>query len=92
VLGERIGAVVSRGGRPDLAAGLATVHAPTLLVVGGDDEMVLQLNRRALAAMTCPTELCVVTGASHLFEEPGALEVVARLARDWFVRHLVQLR
>lgn len=91
VLPERIGAIVSRGGRPDLAAGLATVHAPTLLVVGGDDEMVLQLNRRALAAMTCPAELRVVTGASHLFEELGALEVVARLARDWFVRHLVQL-
>jgi pimeloyl-ACP methyl ester carboxylesterase len=90
-LGQAIRAVVSRGGRPDLAGvRLASVRAPTLLVVGGADEVVLELNRRALASMICEAELRVVPGATHLFEEPGALEEVARLARDWFVRHLVQ--
>ncbi|HVN59675.1 MAG TPA: dienelactone hydrolase family protein [Gaiellaceae bacterium] len=84
-----VAAVVSRGGRPDLAAPrLAGVRAPTLLIVGGDDEVVLELNRRALASLRCEAELVVVAGATHLFEEPGALEEVAALARGWFVRHL----
>jgi putative phosphoribosyl transferase len=87
--GTSIGAVVSRGGRPDLAAGaLARVQAPTLLVVGSRDGDVLALNREALARMTCEAELRVVPGASHLFEEPGALEEVARLAAFWFRKHL----
>jgi putative phosphoribosyl transferase len=87
--GASIGAVVSRGGRPDLAAGaLARVQAPTLLVVGSRDGDVLALNREALARMTCEAELRVVPGASHLFEEPGALEEVARLAAFWFRKHL----
>jgi putative phosphoribosyl transferase len=84
-------AVVSRGGRPDLAeARLAEVTAPTLLVVGGDDELVLHLNRQALAALRCEAELAVVPGATHLFEEPGALEAVAHLATAWFVEHLAR--
>lgn len=87
--GADVGAVVSRGGRPDLAASrLSSVRAPTLLVVGGDDELVLDLNRRAAAQLRCVHELQVVTGATHLFEEPGALDVVASLAASWFVRHL----
>jgi len=81
-------AVVSRGGRPDLAGKLAEVRAPTLLVVGGRDEVVLNLNRRAAAALRCPTELVVVPGATHLFEEAGALEQVGDLAAGWFRRHL----
>ncbi len=84
-------AVVSRGGRPDLAGtALAEVTAPTLLVVGGRDELVLDLNRRAMEAMTlaAAVELEVVRGATHLFEEPGALERVAELASDWFARYL----
>jgi pimeloyl-ACP methyl ester carboxylesterase len=82
-------AVVSRGGRPDLAAQrLGAVRAPTLLVVGGADELVLDLNRRALEQLACVAELRVVPGAGHLFEEPGALEEVAAWARDWFVRRL----
>jgi putative phosphoribosyl transferase len=86
---ERVGAVVSRGGRPDLAGNaLPLVRAPTLLIVGGRDLQVLELNRAAMARMQAETRLEVVPGASHLFEEPGALEVVARLARDWFLRHL----
>lgn len=87
--GSGIAAVVSRGGRPDLAgeAALAAVIAPTLLVVGGDDDAVLGLNRRAMAALRCEKELAIVPGATHLFEEPGKLEEVAELARDWFVRH-----
>lgn len=84
-----IAAVVSRGGRPDLAGGvLARVAAPTLLIVGGEDLAVLALNRAAMARMQADRRLEVVPGASHLFEEPGALERVAELARDWFVRHL----
>ncbi len=83
-------AVVSRGGRPDLAgAALVNVKAPTLLIVGGRDEVVLDLNRRAQRAIPGPCELIVVPGATHLFEEQGALEEVARLARDWFVDYLV---
>lgn len=82
-------AVVSRGGRPDLAAGrLARVRTPTLLIVGARDDIVLHLNRRARAAMRCPSKLAVVPGATHLFEEPGTLDQAAVLARDWFVRHL----
>ena len=82
-------AVVSRGGRPDLAGtSLREVHAPTLLLVGGADSVVLDLNRKAIGALAGPAELVVVPGASHLFEEPGALEEVARLARDWFARFL----
>ena len=87
--GDRVQAVVSRGGRPDLAGGrLAQVRAPTLLIVGSRDEAVLGLNEAARARMTCPTELRLVTGATHLFEEPGALEEVADLAAGWFDRHL----
>jgi pimeloyl-ACP methyl ester carboxylesterase len=85
----RAQAVVSRGGRPDLAGdALPQVTAPTLLIVGSHDPVVLDLNRQALAQLTCETRLEIVPGASHLFEEPGALEHVARLARDWFARWL----
>jgi dienelactone hydrolase len=88
---RRVGAVVSRGGRPDLAGAevLARVAAPTLLLVGGNDDVVLELNQRALAAMTCEKRLDVVPGATHLFEEPGALEQVATLAAEWLVEYLV---
>jgi dienelactone hydrolase len=89
-LPDRVGAVVSRGGRPDLAgADLPSVRAPTLLIVGGNDPIVIDLNRRAMERMTAPLQLEIVPRATHLFEEPGTLERVARLARDWFVRHLV---
>jgi putative phosphoribosyl transferase len=88
-LGDAIGAVVSRGGRPDLAAHrLTAVTAPTLLIVGGHDPVVLELNERAAARLRCRHRLAVVEGATHLFEEPGALEQVARLATDWFGAHL----
>lgn len=88
-VGGAIAAVVSRGGRPDLATPfLAEVAAPTLLIVGGLDTGVLELNRQALACLTAEKELAIVPGATHLFEEPGALEQAAELARDWFVRHL----
>jgi putative phosphoribosyl transferase len=81
--------VVSRGGRPDLAGdALPRVAAPTLLIVGGRDEHVIELNRQAMSRMVAPVELEIVPGATHLFEEPGTLEEVARLARDWFVKHL----
>lgn len=84
-----VAAVVSRGGRADLAGdALPRVHAPTLLIVGGDDREVLQLNRAALAELTCAKRLDVVPGATHLFEEPGALAAVADAAAGWFVRHL----
>jgi putative phosphoribosyl transferase len=84
-----VGAVVSRGGRPDLAGrALAQVRAPTLLIVGGHDVEVLELNRAALAQLRAEKDLVIVPGATHLFEEPGALDQVARLARDWFERHL----
>ncbi|MGJ0508687.1 MAG: dienelactone hydrolase family protein [Methylocystis sp.] len=86
---DDIGAVVSRGGRPDLAgAALPRVAAPTLLVVGGDDVEVLALNRQALAALRCRAELAIVPGATHLFEEPGKLEDVVALSGDWFLEHL----
>lgn len=86
---EAARAVVSRGGRPDLAdEALARVRAPTLLVVGGNDPTVLELNRAALDRLAAEKELAVVPGATHLFEEPGALEDVAQRARAWFERHL----
>ena len=85
-----VSAVVSRGGRPDLAgAALMHVRAPTLLIVGGNDGQVIQLNRAALAELRSEKQLMIVPGATHLFEEPGALDEVARLARDWFHRHLI---
>lgn len=84
-----VGAVVSRGGRPDLAAdALPFVTAPTLLIVGGDDEIVVELNREAFVKLQCDRQLEIVPGATHLFPEPGALEEVARLARGWFRRYL----
>lgn len=87
---ERVGAVVSRGGRPDLAGeALARVRAPTLLIVGGADEPIIGLNERALAQLSAAVKkLVIVPGATHLFEEPGKLEEVARLAAEWFTRHL----
>jgi pimeloyl-ACP methyl ester carboxylesterase len=86
---ERVHAVVSRGGRPDLAGdALARVTAPTLLIVGERDPQVLRLNREAQALLAGESRLEVVPGATHLFEEPGALERVAALAREWFLRHL----
>ncbi len=86
---DQVGAVVSRGGRPDLAGdALSPVKAPTLLIVGGRDLVVLDLNRSAMARMKTVTRLEVVPGATHLFEEPGALDTVAALARDWFLRYL----
>jgi putative phosphoribosyl transferase len=86
-----VGSVVSRGGRPDLAGeSLARVRAPALLVVGGEDHAVLELNRWAQRQLAGPSELVVVPGATHLFEEPGALEEVARLASDWFTGHLTR--
>jgi putative phosphoribosyl transferase len=85
----RIGAVVSRGGRPDLAGdALERVSAPTLLIVGGEDHDVLELNKQARARMKCLTALQVVPGATHLFEEPGTLQQVMTLARDWFETYL----
>jgi len=84
-----VGAVVSRGGRPDLAMpALPRVKAPTLFIVGERDTTVLELNRKAAAAMQAPWELAIVPGATHLFEEPGTLEQAAALARDWFLRYL----
>ncbi|PYS61360.1 MAG: hydrolase [Acidobacteria bacterium] len=88
-VGDRVGAVVSRGGRPDLAGdALPKVKSPTLLIVGGLDYQVIEMNEAAFARMRCEKELKIVPGATHLFEEPGTLEEVARLAADWFGRHL----
>jgi putative phosphoribosyl transferase len=88
-LGSEVSAVVSRGGRPDLAGPrLPAVGAATLLIVGARDEIVLDLNRQALARLRCERRLAVVPGATHLFEEPGTLQVAAELARDWFTSHL----
>lgn len=82
-------AVVSRGGRPDLAMSyLPRVQAPTLLIVGGNDHPVISMNEGAYAELQCIKKLIIVPGATHLFEEPGTLEEVAKLARDWFVKHL----
>jgi len=87
--GSTIGAVVSRGGRPDLAAeALANVRSPTLLIVGGLDDVVIDLNRQAYEKLKAKKHLAIVKGATHLFEEPGTLQEVARLAADWFRRHL----
>ena len=87
--GADVAAIVSRGGRPDLAGPrLAHVRAPTLLIVGGFDDVVLELNRAAQAQLRCENRLQIVPGATHLFEEPGTLEAAAALAEDWFVRHL----
>jgi len=88
---DDVAAVVSRGGRPDLAGdALERVRAATLLIVGGEDDEVRRLNQQALERLACTTELKVIPGATHLFEEPGALEEVARLAGDWFDRHLAR--
>lgn len=88
-LGEAVGAVVSRGGRPDLAGeALGKVQAPTLLIVGGHDEIVLRMNEEAFENLTCLKELVIIPGATHLFPEPGALEEVANLAAHWFQHYL----
>ena len=88
-LPQDAGAVVSRGGRPDLAGeALPKVQAPTLLIVGGRDDIVIELNEQARDHMRCEVKLEIVPGATHLFEEPGALEKVAQLASDWFVNHI----
>ena len=88
---DAVRTVVSRGGRPDLAGEfLRLVHQPTLLIVGEKDTTVIELNRRAMALLSGPTRLEIVPGATHLFAEPGALETVAGIARDWFVAHLTQ--
>ncbi len=89
-LPKDIGAVVSRGGRPDLAEPeyLAGVRVPTLLIVGGNDFEVIELNEGAYEVLSCEKDLAIVPGATHLFEEPGTLEAVAKLAADWFARHL----
>ena len=91
-LGQRVAAVVSRGGRPDLAgaAVLRAVTAPTLLIVGGQDHEVLALNEQALGQLQCEKRMAVVPGATHLFEEPGTLEQAATLAAAWFGRHLLR--
>lgn len=89
-LGPKVGAVVSRGGRPDLAREeLVQVRSPTLLIVGGLDDVVIELNREAYRLLKCEKQLVIVPGATHLFEEPGTLEEVARLAAQWFTGHLV---
>jgi dienelactone hydrolase len=88
-LPDVVSTVVSRGGRPDLAKDAPdAVRAPTLLIVGGDDEPVISMNREALAKLNCPDKkLVIIPGATHLFEEPGTLEEVARVAAEWFSRH-----
>jgi putative phosphoribosyl transferase len=88
--GNKVNTVVSRGGRPDLAGAqaLGQVRCPVLLMVGGHDDVVIELNQQAHARLVCPKELVIVPGATHLFEEPGTLEQVARIAADWFHRHL----
>src|SRR6266849_7835668 len=88
-LPDEVGAVVSRGGRPDLAAdALPKLKAPTLLIIGGEDHVVIDLNEQARAQMKCECKIEIVPGATHLFEDPGALEEVAKLASDWFIRHI----
>ena len=91
-MGETIAAVVSRGGRPDLAGAdaLSQVRTPTLLLVGGYDDVVIELNQAAYAALDCEKELTIIPGATHLFEEPGTLEQVAEQAARWFSRHFGQ--
>ena len=86
---QDVGAVVSRGGRPDLAGeALPKVQAPTLLIVGGNDDIVIELNEQARDRMRCEVKLEIIPGATHLFEEPGSLEKVATLASDWFAKHI----
>ena len=87
---NKISAVVSRGGRPDLAGAIALrrVTAPILLIVGGADYEVIELNRQANALLNCEKKLTLIPGATHLFEEPGTLQQAARSAADWFVQHL----
>ena len=88
-LPQDVGAVVSRGGRPDLAGvALPRVQAPTLLIVSGNDDIVIELNEMARDQIRCEVKLEIISGATHLFEEPGALEQVAKLASDWFVDHI----
>jgi putative phosphoribosyl transferase len=88
---KAVRAVVSRGGRPDLAgSALEAVRSPALLIVGGRDEVVIDLNRQALARLAAPAQLVIVPGATHLFEEPGAMEQVVHLALDWFERHVAE--
>src|SRR5438105_5181429 len=88
-LPDDVGAVVSRGGRPDLAgAALPKMQAPTLLIVGGQDDIVIELNEQARDQMRCEVKLEIIPGATHLFEEPGALEQVAKLASDWLINHI----
>ena len=88
---QDVGAVVSRGGRPDLAGEtLPKVQAPTLLIVGGNDDIVIELNEQARDKMCCEVKLEIIPGATHLFEEPGALEKVSELASEWFSRHLTR--
>jgi putative phosphoribosyl transferase len=92
-LPDKVSAVVSRGGRPDLAGeALAEVQAPTLLIVGGEDDVVIELNKQAMKRMRCEVKLEIIPGATHLFEEPGTLEQVAQLASDWFVNHIAVKR
>jgi putative phosphoribosyl transferase len=87
---DGVGAVVSRGGRPDLAMDYVhLVQSPTLLIVGGEDRSVIPLNELAYKKLICPREMVIVPGATHLFEEPGALERVAEMARDWFLKYLL---
>lgn len=87
----KITAVVSRGGRPDLAMEyLPLVEASTLLIIGGEDKQVISLNEAAYAQLKCRKELAIIPGATHLFEEPGALDKVAQLARDWFVNNFLK--
>ncbi|MDT4936221.1 MAG: putative phosphoribosyl transferase [Pseudonocardiales bacterium] len=89
---DSVQAVVSRGGRPELAGDfLRMVHQPTLLIVGGNDPEVIELNRKAMTELRGPKRLEIVPGATHLFEEPGTLQQVARLAKDWFLQHLKPL-
>jgi len=83
-----VDSIVSRGGRPDLAKNLEKVKAPTLLVVGGYDDVVIELNKKAYEKIKAEKKLVIVPEATHLFEEPGKLEEVARLAKGWFVKHL----
>jgi dienelactone hydrolase len=88
-LGDQIGAVVSRGGRPDMAGeALPQVVSPTLLIVGGFDDVVIRLNEEALSKLQCVKEMKIVPGATHLFEEPGKLEEAAQMAADWFQKYL----
>ncbi len=88
---DTVKAIVSRGGRPDLAGeALAQVQVPTLLIVGGDDLAVIEMNKDAMSKMKCTVDLQIVPGATHLFEEPGTLDAAAELAKAWFIKHMVK--